>query len=63
MATKNYSPVVQELIDMIASNGWQEKFEQALANARSFNTIEYENIKTLDDYYDCLLYTSPSPRD
>lgn len=54
MATKTYSPIVQELIDMIAKNGWEDKFKKALENARSFNTIEYENIKTLDDYYDWL---------
>ena len=54
MATKNYSPVVQELIDMIAKNGWQDKFQKALDACHELNTIEYENIKTLDDYYDWL---------
>ena len=54
MAQKNYSPVVQELIDMIAKNGWQDKFQKALDNCHALNTIEYENIKTLDDFYDWL---------
>ena len=52
MTTKTYSPIVQELIDMIAKNGWEDKFKKALENARSFNTVEYENIKTLEDYFD-----------
>ncbi|MCM1491060.1 MAG: phosphatidylserine decarboxylase [Muribaculum sp.] len=52
MANKTYSPVVQELVDMIARNGWQEKFQKALDNVHAQNVIEYENIKTLDDYFD-----------
>ena len=54
MATKNYSPVVQELIDLIAKNGWEDRFQKALDACHALNTIEYENIKTLDDYYDWL---------
>ena len=41
-----------ELFELIEKNGWQEKFEKALENARSFNTVEYEDIKTLDDWFD-----------
>ncbi|MDE6486914.1 MAG: phosphatidylserine decarboxylase [Muribaculaceae bacterium] len=52
MANKTYSPVVQELIDMIAKNGWEDKFRKALDHVHSLNVVEYENIKTLDDYYD-----------
>lgn len=52
MATKTYSPVVQELVDMIAKNGWQDKFQKALDHVHELNVIEYENIKTLDDYFD-----------
>lgn len=52
MATKTYSPVVQELIDMIAQNGWQDKFQKALDSCHAQNVIEYEDIKTLEDYYD-----------
>lgn len=54
MANKNYSPIVQELIDLIAKNGWEDKFQKALDACHALNTIEYENIKTLDDYYDWL---------
>ena len=50
MAQK-FSPIVQELIDMIAKNKWEDKFEKALQACHDANTIEYENIKTLDDYY------------
>lgn len=39
---------------MIAKNGWQDKFQKALDACHALNTIEYENIKTLDDYYDWL---------
>ena len=54
MAEKKYSPIVQELIDMIAKNGWEDKFQKALDNCHALNTIEYENIKTLGDFYDWL---------
>lgn len=39
---------------MIAKNGWQDKFQQAFQKALSYNTVEYENLKTLDDYFDML---------
>lgn len=42
------------MIDLIAKNGWQDKFQKALDACHALNTIEYENIKTLDDYYDWL---------
>ena len=54
MATRNYSPVVQELLDLIAQNNWEDKFQKALDNCHAQNVVEYENIKTLDDYYDWL---------
>ncbi len=54
MATKTYSPVVQELLDLIEKNGWRDKFQKALDNCHALNTIEYEPIKTLDDYFDWL---------
>ena len=52
MAEKTYSPVVQELIDMIEKNGWRDKFQKALDSCHAQNVIEYEPIKTLDDYFD-----------
>lgn len=54
MATKTYAPIVQELIDLINKDGWQDKFQKALDACHALNTVEYENIKTLDDYYDWL---------
>lgn len=52
MENKTYSPVVQELIDMIKANGWEQKFQQALDACHKLNVVEYEDIKTLDDYFD-----------
>ena len=46
MATTQFHPVVQELIDMIAQNGWQSKFEEALKKAQSYNVIGFEDVKT-----------------
>ena len=46
MAQKSYSPVVQELIDMIAKNGWQDKFQKALDNCHALNTTDYEPTTT-----------------
>lgn len=43
-------PVVQELVDMIKENGWQDKFEQALKKAQAQNVEGFEDIKTLDDF-------------
>ena len=37
---------------MIKKNGWESKFQEALDNCHKLNTIEYEPIKTLDDYFD-----------
>lgn len=54
MAQKTYDPAVQALLDLIAKNGWEDKFQKALDACHALNTIEYENIKTLDDYYDWL---------
>ncbi|MCM1037346.1 MAG: phosphatidylserine decarboxylase [Bacteroides sp.] len=51
MATDQFHPIVQELIQMIAEHGWQEKFEQALRKAQSYNVIGFEDVKTLDDYF------------
>lgn len=47
-------PVVQELIDMIAKNGWQDKFQQAYEKAKSYNVKEMDDINSLDDYYNWL---------
>ena len=52
MATTKYAPIVQELIDMIAKNGWQSKFDEAFKAAKALNVIEFDDIKTLTDYFD-----------
>lgn len=52
MSEKHYSPVVAELIELINKNGWHDKFQKALDRCHELNTIEYENIRTLDDYFD-----------
>lgn len=54
MATTKHAPIVEELISLIAKNNWQSKFEQALKACHDANTIEYENIKTMEDYYEWL---------
>lgn len=51
MTTSQYHPVVQELIDMIAQNGWQSRFEEALKKARSYNVEGFDDVTTLDDYF------------
>ena len=35
MATTQYHPVVQELIDMIAQNGWKSNFEGQAGNIQN----------------------------
>ena len=54
MATTKHAPIVEELISLIAKNNWQSKFEQALKACHDAKTIEYENIKTMEDYYEWL---------
>lgn len=51
---KKHAPIVQELIDMIAKNGWSEKFQQALKKAQSYKIAEMADIKTLEDYFEWL---------
>lgn len=54
MENKQYHPVVQELIDMIKKNGWEDKFNQALKTAQSYNIAAMDDIKTLEDYFNWL---------
>lgn len=51
---KQHAPIVKELIDMIAKNGWQKKFEEALKKAQSYKIEAMADLKTLDDYFDWL---------
>ena len=48
---QTFLPVVQKLVDLIRTNNWQDKFEQALKNAQALNVVGFEDIKTLDDYF------------
>ncbi|MGL4293243.1 MAG: phosphatidylserine decarboxylase [Bacteroidales bacterium] len=54
MSTKKHAPIVQELIDLIAKNKWEDKFNQALKKAQSYNIAEMADIKTMEDYYNWL---------
>lgn len=47
---QTYHPIVQKLVDLIRTNNWQDKFEQALKNAQALNVVGMEDVKTLDDY-------------
>ena len=51
MADIRHEPVVQELIDLIRDNNWEDKFNQALQNAQKYNIEAMSDIKTLDDYF------------
>lgn len=51
MAQTTHQPIVQELLDMIQKNNWQDKFQQAFDKAKSYNAVEMDEMKTLDDYY------------
>ena len=48
MATTTHQPIVQELLDMIQKNGWQEKFQQAFEKAKSYDVQEMDDLKSLD---------------
>lgn len=51
MANTKHQPIVQELLDMIEKNGWQDKFQKAYENAKSCDVKEMDDINSLDDYY------------
>ena len=48
---QTFHPVVQKLVDLIRTNNWQDKFQQALDKCQAENVVEFEDIKTLDDYF------------
>ena len=50
MADKKYSPVVQELADLIKENNWEDKFNQAIAKVVSYKIPGLSDIATIDDY-------------
>lgn len=52
--SKPHQPKTQELIDLIAQHGWQDKFQQAFEKAKSYDVQEMDDINSLDDYFDWL---------
>lgn len=52
--SKTHQPKTQELIDLIAANGWQDKFQKAFEKAKSYDVVEMDDINSLDDYFDWL---------
>lgn len=52
--SKTHQPKTQEPIDLIAKNGWQDKFQQAFEKAKSYNVKEMDDINSLEDYYNWL---------
>ena len=54
MADKKYSPVVQELADLIKENNWEDKFNQAIAKVVSYKIPGLSDMKTIEDYLDYL---------
>lgn len=45
-----YEPVVQELVDLIRANHWEDAFQQAVDRAHRSGVIEMQDVKTTDDY-------------
>lgn len=52
--SKTHQLKTQELIDLIAANGWQDKFQKAFEKAKSYDVQEMDDINSLDDYFDWL---------
>ena len=48
METTKHQPIVQKLLDMIATNGWQDKFQQAFEKAKSLDVKEMDGINSLE---------------
>lgn len=52
--SKTHQPKTQELIDLIAANGWKDKFQKAFEKAKSYDVQEMDDNNSLDDYFDWL---------
>lgn len=50
--SRNYHPVVKELIELIQTNKWESKFEEALKIVEKYNISDMLDIKTIDHYLD-----------
>lgn len=58
-----WNKVVQELVDLIAENGWEDDFREAIEKAGTYNIPEMQDIKNLDDllkFLNDLLHWVPS---
>lgn len=53
-ATTKHHPVVKELIDLIATHKWENKFNDALKSAKSYNIEALNDIHSMEDYYNWL---------
>ncbi|MCM1355374.1 MAG: phosphatidylserine decarboxylase [Staphylococcus sp.] len=54
MADKKYSPVVQELADLIKENNWEDKFNQAIAKVVSYKIPGLSDMTSIEDYLNYL---------
>lgn len=51
MENTMYAPVVCELIELITTNKWEEKFQQALESVKQYHIETMEELNSLSDYY------------
>ena len=51
MATK-YQPIVQELADLIKKNGWESRFNDAIAKTAALNIKDMQDIKDIPSFLD-----------
>lgn len=51
MENTTYAPVVRELIELITTNKWERKFQQALESVKQYHIETMEELNSLPDYY------------
>lgn len=51
MENVQYAPVIQELVDLIAQNGWEKEFEEVLQRIKAYHIEGLEGLNTLEDYF------------
>ena len=49
---KKFQPIVQELVELIKKNKWEDDFETAIKNAKKYKVKELDDIHNLEDYLD-----------
>lgn len=60
---EQYHKVVQNLVDLIETNGWTGEFEKAIEHAHRWHIPQLDDIRSLNDYLgyiNGLLYWVPS---